>query len=107
LPSDQQAALSDGVAELPPSVTEWATSSETLMGGQPLPAAGFALEAPLFTVTVSDLPEFQWRALPEADEYTIALFDEDLTCAVGSSRAVPGHVGGDGGAPRTSLARRA
>jgi anti-sigma factor RsiW len=82
LPSDQRAAvraaLSEGVAELPPSVTEWATSSETLMGGQPRPAAAFALVAPLYTVTVSDRPEFRWRAFPEADGYTIALFDEDL-----------------------------
>jgi hypothetical protein len=87
LPADEaarvNAALSAGVVDLPVSLTELTNGTETLMGK---PAgASFQPIAPVATIVVSDRPVFRWSALPDAEGYTVSVFDVDLRQAVRSA----------------------
>jgi hypothetical protein len=75
--SKVEAALREGAAELPASVAQMSTRSETLMGGTPA-GTGFSLMEPLRTATLSDRPVFRWNPLPGADGYTVVVMDENL-----------------------------
>jgi anti-sigma factor RsiW len=80
LPADAaarvKAALSAGVVTLPAALTELTNRTETLMGK---PAgASFQPVSPVATVVVSDRPVFRWSALPDAEGYSVSLFDVDL-----------------------------
>jgi hypothetical protein len=71
-----KAALSAGVVDLPSSLTDLTNRTETLMG-KPAGAA-FQPIAPIATVVVSDRPVFRWSAPPDAQEYSVSVFDVDL-----------------------------
>jgi hypothetical protein len=85
LAADQQQRVAEvlraGIAEPPAILTEMMTGSEVLMG--PAGTQVFRLQEPLMTVTVADRPSFRWEALPGADRYVIAVFDERLRPVAG------------------------
>jgi anti-sigma factor RsiW len=87
VPPDVDRALRAGVAEPPASLTAMMAGSETMMGAAP--AAAFRLTRPLATITPSDRPRFEWEPLAGATEYTVAVFEDDLTPVAGAT-AVPG-----------------
>lgn len=71
-----ESALAAGVAEAPPALVELVAQPEVLMGQNP--SAAFALIEPLMTVTLADRPAFRWQPMTGADEYTVAVFGDDL-----------------------------
>ena len=98
VPPGVNRALRAGVAEPPAALTAMMAGSEALMGAAP--AAAFRLTRPLATITPSDRPRFEWEPLAGATEYTIAVFEDDLTPAAG-----PTAVAGTNWTPPQPLAR--
>ncbi|MCM3903274.1 MAG: hypothetical protein ND866_16335 [Pyrinomonadaceae bacterium] len=79
-PSSRQAvkqALSTGLVEVPPGLSELMGTKGTLLGttGQ---GPGFSLLSPVGTITRTGRPTLRWRPLSGATSYTVAVLDSDF-----------------------------
>lgn len=72
-----RSALKGQRLETPAALAEVAGTRGTLMGNEPGGVA-FSLLSPAGVVIDSDRPTFRWRALADANSYTVKIYDNDF-----------------------------
>ncbi len=73
-----EAALRSGNISISPEIGRVRTASGTLMGSEG-DRAGLKVVSPLGKVMVSDRPTFSWSAVPDAESYTVEIFDANFS----------------------------